>query len=207
MDQQQSSNVLARWAAIFRHEGDSDTADAIGRQLAHAERRSLSEEDADWLKRVLARARQLDGRRDYEAAAESYAEALRVVDAALGAAHPQIIEHLNDAARCWLNAGFYETALAAYSRLLRLVQDLYGSDDPLAATARHYVRSCQTSIRLANATMNLQAHMNELLRRSQGQFVVAAAARADRMRAIALRLAGRGRLGAAMRKGAERTAV
>lgn len=199
MDQQQSSDTLAKWAAIFRDEGDTDTADAIERQLADAERRSLSEDDADWLKRVLAHARQLDGRGDYEAAAEGYGEALRVVEAALGTAHPQIIGHLNDVARCWLNAGFYETALAGYSRLLRLVQDLYGSDDELAETARYYVRSCQTSIRLTAATMNLQVHMNEMLRHSQGQLVVATGARADRMRAIALRLAGRGRLGAAIR--------
>jgi tetratricopeptide (TPR) repeat protein len=199
MNQQSSSPMLSRWTAIFREEGDVQTADAIDRQLACAAERALDEDDAESLSLFVARAKKYDGRGDYEAAADSFAEVLRIVDCALGPSHPQVVEHLSNVARCQLNAGFYEEALAGYSRLLRLVQDLYGSDDGLAATARYYIVFCQRCIRDVVGSMRLQAHMNDMLRQSQGQLAVAASARVDRMRGIALRLVARGRLAAAIR--------
>lgn len=199
MNQQRDPQTLAQWAEIFREEGDIDTADAIELQLQRARERTLDHDDAEWLQLVLERARRLDRRGDYEAAIESYDEALQVVENALGGSHPEIIERLSDLARCQLNAGRYAPAWAYYSRLLCLVLDAYGSEDALAATVRHHMRFCQRSIREGIGSARLQNHINNMLRRSRGQLAVAAAARAERMRGVAWRLVGRGRTDAAVR--------
>jgi tetratricopeptide (TPR) repeat protein len=199
MSEQQTSRVLAKWAEIFREEGDTETADAIELQLEKAAKATLSEEDADWLPRVLARARKFEGNGQYAEAVDSYAEALRVVEATYGACHPDTFEHLSDVARCRFNAGQYDTALEDYGRLLRLVEDRFGPDHALIATAKHYMRYCRRGIRDIIGTLRLDTYMNVMLRHSQGRRLVEVAARADRMRDLGRRLAARGRRDAAVR--------
>jgi tetratricopeptide (TPR) repeat protein len=199
MNEQQTSRLLAQWAAIFREEGDTETADAIDLQLENAARATLSEEDGDRLRRVLAHARKREGNGEYADAIDSYAEALRIVEGTFGACHPETFEHLSDVARCRFNSGHYDAALEDYGRLLRLVEDMYGSEHALVATAKHYMRYCQRGIRDIIGTLRLDAYMNGMLRHSQGRRFVVVAARADRMREIGRRLAARGRRAAAIR--------
>jgi tetratricopeptide (TPR) repeat protein len=199
MNEQQTSRLLAQWAAIFRDEGDTETADAIDLQLEKAASQTLSEEDTDWLRRVIARARKSEGNGQYAEAVDSYAEALRVVEATFGACHPDIFEHVSDVARCRFNAGEYDTALEDYGRLLRLVEDRFGPDHALIATAKHYMRYCRRGIRDIIGTLRLDCYMNVMLRQSQGRRLVEVEARADRMRELGRRLAARGRRDAAVR--------
>jgi tetratricopeptide (TPR) repeat protein len=199
MNEQQTSRLLAQWAVIFREEGDTETADAIDLQLEKAASRTLSEEDADWLRRVLARARSFERKGEYADAVDSHAEALRVVEEAFGACHPETFEHLSGVARCRFNAGHYDTALEDYGRLLRLVEDMYGSEHALVATARHYMGYCRRGIRDMIGTLRLDAYMSTMLRHSQGTHLIEGAARADRMRKMGRRLAARGRRAAAIR--------
>jgi tetratricopeptide (TPR) repeat protein len=199
MNEQQTSRVLAKWAEIFREEGDTETAAAIELQLENSARASLSEEDAEWLRRVLAHARKFEGNGQHAEAIDSYAAALRVVEATFGACHPDTFQYLSDVARCRFNAGQYDTALEDYGRLLRLVEDRFGPEHALIATAKHYMRCCRRGIRDIVGTLRLGSYMNDMLRHSQGLRLVEVAARADRMRELGRRLAARGRRDAALR--------
>jgi multidrug efflux pump subunit AcrA (membrane-fusion protein) len=131
MNHQQTSLRLAKLAEILREEGDTVTADAIKRQLDQRATRALSEEQRERLRAILTRAKGHDRAGHYDAAAVVYAEALQIAEGALGAFHPEIIDLLADEARCRLNSGQYDLAVAGYSRVRRLVLDLHGDDDPL----------------------------------------------------------------------------
>lgn len=199
MQQSPAADVLTQWAKALREEGDIETADAIERQLQESAPRALDDAEAARLRRLLARARRCDSAGAYAAAADIYAEALHFIEASFGKCSPEILGHLNDVARCRLNAGQNSAARDAYAKLLRLVESLYGRDDALAGITRQQLGTCETAIRAVACTRRLHSTVDHMVRCAQGQRLFAAAARADRQRAAALRLAARGRCRTAAR--------
>jgi tetratricopeptide (TPR) repeat protein len=184
---------------MFRDEGDAETADAIEVQLRSDPHRSLTGEQHRRLRHALARARNCDRLGAYSAAAEHYADALQIVEGALGAGHIEAFDRLSDVARCRLNDGQYEAARADYKRLLGLVQTMYGDEDSLAAIARERIETCEKAIRDGIGGLRLQACVHDMLRMTQQERAVETVEQADRMRGIARRLAARGKSAVAVR--------
>lgn len=199
MDEPYTSRTLATWAKLFREEGDVETADAIDAQLQTDEERSLSEEQRQRVERVVERARRCERAFAFEQAAEGYAQALDLLQAALGPSHPQVFECLLDLGRCRHNDGQNQAAMQDYLRLQRLVEARWGSGDPMAATARYFVRCCQDFIRQRNDTQRLALLVSGMVLHAQRARDMEAPERYERLRSVARRLAARGKHALALR--------
>lgn len=118
MSRANEPSFLAKLACLFRAEGDTATADALVARCESTSARSISDEDRDRLLTLQRRGIGLDNRGDHEEA-EGYLErALLLIDGVLGPDHVDVIEHLNDLARCRFNNANYAAALKDYSRPL-----------------------------------------------------------------------------------------
>jgi tetratricopeptide (TPR) repeat protein len=122
-----------------------------------------------------------------------------LIEDAFGTEHGNVIEHLNDLARCRFNAGNFENALDDYTRLLRLTARFHGSDDGLVDIARHCVERCRKGLSQTIGAWRLQIQMDSMLQQARGIRLVEASHDQDRLRDIARRLMARGRLSSAVR--------
>lgn len=104
------SDLLNKLAELFRADDDAVTADALTARNESTFGRSICTADHD---RVLAwqrKGRRLDGRGAHEEAEAYFSRALQLMEEAFGLEHGNVIEHLNDLARCRFNAGDFEKA-------------------------------------------------------------------------------------------------
>lgn len=193
------SNFLARLAQIFRDEGDTATADALDRQRCAGQERELDEADCERVERLGHEATRLDNRGAHDQAEPLLAEALAIVEAALGPGHLRIADHLNDLARCRFNAGKFEQALRDYQRLLRLVEHQHEQGECLAALTRYMIERCLKGARDSLGVRRLQQHMDRMLFEARDRRTAGQQGRLDRMLGLAERLVQRGRHAAAIR--------
>lgn len=193
------SDFLIKLAELFRAEGDAVTADALMVRYESTSSRSICAADHD---RVLAwqrKGRCLDGRGSHDKAEAYFFQALQLMEDAVGPEHGNVIEHLNDLARCRFNAGNFEKALEDYSRLLRLTERIHGSADGLVDIARDCVERCRKGLGQAIGARRLQAQMDSMLKHARDIRLVEGSHDQARMRDIARRLMARGRLSSAVR--------
>jgi hypothetical protein len=184
---------LAKLADLFRAEGDMETADALVARCESMTARSISDTDRDRVLSLQRKGIRLDNRGAHDEAEGCFSVALRLMEDALGPEHVDIIDHLNDLARCRFNGGDYEAALKHYSRLARATERAHGPDDMLVKIARHYVERCRKGLRDAMGARRLQAHMDSMLQHARGIRLVDASNDQDRLRDVARRLMTRGR--------------
>lgn len=192
-------DFLTKLAELFRAEGDAVTADALMARCRSTSSRSICTEDGH---RVLAwqrQGRRLDGRGAHEEAEAYFSRALQLMEDGFGPEHGNVIEHLNDLARCRFNAGDFEKALEDYTRLLRLTERIHGSEDGLVDIARHCVERCRKGLGQAIGAWRLQAQMDSMLKHTRDIRLVEGSHDLARMRDIARRLMARGRLSWAVR--------
>ncbi len=199
MSRANEPSFLTKLADLFRAEGDAATADALVARCESTSARSISDEDRE---RVLALQRKgirLDSQGAHEEAEGCFSGALLLIEGALGPEHIDIIDHLNDLARCRFNDGDYEAALKDYRRLLHITERVYGPDDTLVRIARQCVARCQKGLRDAIGAWRLQTQMDSMLQHARGVRSVGANNDLDRVRDIARRLMARGRHAASVR--------
>jgi tetratricopeptide (TPR) repeat protein len=199
MNIQNESSFLAKFACIFRDEGDAETADALDRQLQSTASRSLCERDGRRVRLLRRKAGRLDNLGAHEDAEPLLVDALRIVQDALGPEHIGIADDLNALARCRFNNGDYEAAVADYSRLARIVEQAYGSEEARTLIAKYSVERCRKGLSHAIGAMRLQSQMNWMLHQAQGMRAIETANQQERVRAVARRLMSRGRLAASSR--------
>ena len=187
---------LAKLAEIFRQEGDTATADALGRQLRSTASRIMKPGEMARVRRLRNNAVRLDNLGAHDEAEPIFIELLGIVEAALDPDHPDIADSLNDLARCRLNKGDHKAALEDYSRLLRIMKRAHGPDDMLTRITRDSVERCHKSLRDAIGAQRLQTQMTWMLRQAQGARSVEVDNDQERLRDLARRLMARGRLAA-----------
>ena len=190
---QKVSQHLVKLADAFRLEGDITTADALVRQAQSCANKRISAEDRDWVRRVSNYATSANNEGNFADAEPSFVEALRVVEAALGGDHPDIADYLNGVALCRFNNCDYASALKDYSRLLRLMETVYGSDDELTRTTRDNVEKCKRCLRMAAAGRRLQTYVDAMTQQRRVARSVELANQAKRTRALAKRASAHGR--------------
>ncbi len=199
MSQANQPDFLTALAKLFRAEGDAVTADALMARCKATTRRSISTEDRDRVLTLQQKGLYLDGRGAHDEAQHCFSQALQLMEDAFGPEHGNVIEHLNDLARCRFNAGNFEDSLMDYKRLLRLTERIHGPDDALVKVARHCVERSHKGLGEAIGAWRLQAQMNSMLQQARGIRLVNASNDQDRLRDVARRLMARGRLSWAVR--------
>lgn len=178
---------LAKLADLFRAEGDTATADALVARCESTTARSISDADRDRVLSLQRKGIRLDNMGAHEEAEGCFADALQLIEDALGPEHVDIINHLNDLARCRFNSGDYEAALKHYGRLARAAENAFGPDDIRAKIARYYVERCRKSLRDAIGAWRLQSQMDSMLQQARGIRLVDASNHQDRLRDAARR--------------------
>jgi tetratricopeptide (TPR) repeat protein len=199
MSRANEPSFLAKLACLFRVEGDTATADALVARCEPTSARSISDEDRDRLVTLPRKGIGLDNRGDHEEAAGHLERALLLIDGVLGPDHVDVIEHLNDLARCRFTNANCAAALKDYGRLRHIAERAHGPDDNLVKIARHYVERCQRGLRGSIGALRLQTQMYSMLQLTRGVRSVEANYDQDRVRDIARRLMSRGRHTASVR--------
>lgn len=192
-------SFLAKLADLFRAEGDTATADALVAGCESTSTRSISDEDHHRILALQRKGVQLDNQGAHAEAEGWFSGALLLIEYSFGPEHVAIIDHLNDLARCRLSGGDYEAALNDYSRLLRITERAYGSDDMLVKIARGCVERCRKGLRDTTGAWRLQAQMDLMLQHARGSRAIDANKDQDRLRNVAGRLLARGRRAWAVR--------
>lgn len=190
---------LVKLADLFRAEGDTATAEALVARCESTTARSISDADRDRVLSLQRKGIRLDNMGAHEEAEGCFAVALQLMEDALGPEHVDIIDHLNDLARCRFNGGDYEAALTHYSRLARATEHTFGPDDARVKIARYYVVRCRKGLRDAIGVWRLQSQMDSMLQQARGIRLVDASNHQDRLRDVARRLMTRGRHSRAVR--------
>ncbi len=190
---QQTSQILAVWAKLFRKEGDAQTADAIEEQLRAGPLQRPTDEKAAQLRKVVARAAELERRGHYSEAADEYATALDLTKRHFGPLHIQSLKRRFDVARCDLANCNFGGALEGFQQLLLLAQ--LGDQDAstLARRARRYLQRCHRSVRDEVGGLRLEAAMLGMVRSATQAPHFLRFERAQRMRSLALRAGAAGR--------------
>lgn len=103
-----------------------------------------------------------------------------------------LVHALNDLARCRFNGGLLGPALHDYRRLLGLLDRRL--DSTLVAIAKDQIRRCVEGQRQRSASDRLQGHISLLVRNARTGRAVQESSRQQRLRTLARRLLGRGRV-------------
>jgi len=103
-----------------------------------------------------------------------------------------LVQVLNDRARCRFNDGRLDLALQDYRRLLHLLDAQ--TDSTLVALAEDQVRRCIDGLRQRHATARLRETMASMVRHARTGRAVAESSRQQRLRTLARRLLARGRV-------------
>jgi hypothetical protein len=127
------------------------------------------------------------------------AQALALVVAEVGRHHPGTAVHLARLARCRMQAGHLQAALIDLRRLSALTDCRAVTVNPLLADTPHAIEQCEQALRTRKATARLHHALAPMLRRARSQRAVEETHQQERVRLLARRLIGRGRLAAGSR--------
>ena len=190
---QQASRLLANWAALFRQEGDNDTADAIDTQLRSAVRAVMEQEAAERERQALSTARELEHLGRLEEAAEHFVQAHEITDAELGATHPRTLDRLWDLASCRMHDGQHLAALHDFIALNRLMVAAGGRQLARQRLVRRCIERCHRSVRNSEGSRLVGSYVFDMIKRSQAQRAEHDQADTERAHGIGLRLLARGK--------------
>ena len=122
------------------------------------------------------------------------AQALAIVVDGLGQNHPGIAVHLDRLARCRMQAGHLEDALADFQRLSALIDCTAATVDPWLADTPQFIAQCTQALRVRDATAKLQQVLTPLLTQARSQRSVGETRDQECVRLVARHLIARGRL-------------
>jgi tetratricopeptide (TPR) repeat protein len=199
MAQPQTTQILASWAKLFREEGDVQTADAIEGQLRKQPRQRPTQEHVAQVREALAQAGDLEREGHFSEACDHYVAALELVERDLGPLNIHALKRRFELARCRLNDCDFAGALHEFSTLLRLAELGEHGGSPLARSARRHIQRCSRAVRDEEGGARLQAAMRDMLRSAVTKTQLLDFARAERLRALALRAGASGRRERAVR--------
>jgi tetratricopeptide (TPR) repeat protein len=190
---QQASRLLANWAALFRQEGDSETADAIDIQLRSVGRAVMTGEEAQLAHKALATGRELERLGRFEEAEEHFAQAYEITHSELGATHPRTLDRLWDLASCRMRDGQHLVALQDFIALNRLMAAEGSRQLPRERLVRRCIERCHRAVRDGFGSRLVSSYLFDIIKRAQVQLVEHDAAETERLHSIGQRLLARGK--------------
>ena len=196
---QQASRLLANWAALFRQEGDSETADAINAQLRSRPPATLADDAAARAARALSMAHKLERLCRFDEAEQHFEEAYLIAEAGHGATHPRTLARLWDLAMCRMRDGQHLAALHDFVALDRLLGACTDRHTARSRMVRRCIDRCYRAVRDNEGCRTLGACMSDMIRRAQAQRIVHEEAYIDRLHCIGERLLARGKRSLASR--------
>lgn len=197
MDTKNRGLNLEKLAAIFRDEGDAETATAIERQLSSANADSTEMQAKQWKSmrqavRLTRRGRQLDQKGDHDQAAPLLEQALAIKTQVLGIDSEEVEDCMLYLARCKLNGCRFLEALNLYTQLYHRFERTVGPNDMLTTVAAEHMLECQERQKNAEGALRLQKQMAKVINLSDENTLEENAleenAYAERAYAIAMRL-------------------